>query len=152
MEQVGWKLVDGAGNEIASWGGTPGQYPSIPNPIILPSKTVHVHAPEEGVGYADADGEVYTLVRWEQPVAPHVPQTVTMAQAQLALLNAGLLAQIEAGINNLPESMKQTVLIAWQKSPHVSRQGNLVNLLATDFGLTEKQLDELFIAAAKIEL
>jgi hypothetical protein len=86
----------------------------------------------------------------ETPTPP--PNSVTMAQARLALLNAGLLDQIEAGINGLPESMKKTVLIAWEKSPYVSRKGNLVNMLANDFGLTEEQLDALFAAAAQIEL
>jgi hypothetical protein len=86
------------------------------------------------------------------PEPPLVPQTVSMAQARLALIGAGLFSAIDAGLKALPEPQRTTALTAWEYAPTVSRNGSLVNTLAGQFGLTEKQLDALFTAAAAIEL
>jgi hypothetical protein len=81
-----------------------------------------------------------------------VPQTVSMAQARLALIGAGLFSAIDAGLKALPEPQRTTALTAWEYAPTVSRNGALVTTLAGQFGLTEAQLDALFTAAAAIEL
>jgi hypothetical protein len=81
-----------------------------------------------------------------------VPQTVSMAQARLALIGAGLFSTIDAGLKALPEPQRTTALTAWEYAPTVSRNGALVTTLAGQFGLTEAQLDALFVAAAAIEL
>jgi hypothetical protein len=86
------------------------------------------------------------------PVPVVVPQTVTMAQARLALIAAGLFSTIDAGLKALPEPQRTTALTAWEYAPTVSRNGALVTTLAGQFGLTEAQLDDLFTAAAAIEL
>lgn len=97
---------------------------------------------------ADDDAEV---VAFNNPPEP-VPQTVNMAQARLALIEAGLFSKIDAGLRALPEPQRTTALTAWEYAPTVSRNGALVTTLAGQFGLTEKQLDDLFFAAAAIEL
>jgi hypothetical protein len=97
---------------------------------------------------ADDDAE---LVAYLNPPAP-VPQTVSMAQARLALIGAGLFSTIDAGLKALPEPQRTTALTAWEYAPTVSRNGALVTTLAGQFGLTEAQLDALFTAAAAIEL
>jgi hypothetical protein len=81
-----------------------------------------------------------------------IPQTVSMAQARLALIGAGLFSAIDAGLKALPEPQRTTALTAWEYAPTVSRNGALVTTLAGQFGLTEAQLDALFTAAAAIEL
>jgi hypothetical protein len=86
------------------------------------------------------------------PIPVVVPQTVSMAQARLALIGAGLFPAIDAGLKALPEPQRTTALTAWEYAPTVSRNGSLVTTLAGQFGLTEKQLDDLFTAAAAIEL
>jgi hypothetical protein len=83
---------------------------------------------------------------------PPVPQSVSMAQARLALIGAGLFSAIDAGLKALPEPQRTTALTAWEYAPNVSRNGALVTTLAGQFGLTEAQLDGLFTAAAAIEL
>lgn len=84
--------------------------------------------------------------------AATAPMVVTMAQARVALKQAGLFDQIDAFINALPEPPRITAMTAWEYSPTVSRQGALVNMLSGQFGFTEEQLDDLFAAAAAIEL
>jgi len=86
------------------------------------------------------------------PIPIVIPQTVSMAQARLALIDAGLFSTIDAGLNALPEPQRTTALTAWEYAPTVSRNGTLVTTLAAQFGLTETHLDELFIAAAAIKL
>lgn len=86
------------------------------------------------------------------PVEIQVPQSVTMAQARQALADAGLFDSINSGLNALPDGpLKQKALTFWEYSPTVSRNGELVTMLAQQFGLTDKQLDDLFFAAAEIK-
>lgn len=87
------------------------------------------------------------------PEEPDTPISVTMAQARIALKQAGLFDQVEAGLNALPEGdQKDTALIAWEYAPNVARNGALVTALAATMGLTDEQLDELFVAAKTIIL
>lgn len=81
-----------------------------------------------------------------------VPQTVTMAQARIALQSAGKLASIQAGLEALPEPQRSVALTAWEYAPTVSRSGSLVNTLSGQFGMSEEELDALFVAAGAIEL
>lgn len=97
-------------------------------------------------------GEVLAHAGVESNPFPPVPVYVTMAQARVALKQAGLFNTIDAGLNALSEPQKSVALTAWEYSPNVSRNGALVTTLAGQFGLTEKQLDDLFTAAAAIKL
>lgn len=88
----------------------------------------------------------------EEPVEPeptevYVPQEVTMRQARLALLDAGLLSVIDSTIDTMPEPQKTHVKIEWEYSAKVERNSNLVQQMATALGLTTEQLDQLFIQA-----
>lgn len=81
---------------------------------------------------------------------PVVPQAVTMRQARLALLGAGLLSSVEGAIDALAEPTKTAARIEWEYSQEVHRNKQLVLVLAPLLGLTEQQLDNLFIAAAEL--
>lgn len=82
--------------------------------------------------------------------APPVPVSVTMRQARLALLNAGMLAGVDAAIAALDEPQKSQALIVWEYSQEVQRQDGLVVLLAAALSLTAEQIDQLFIQAATL--
>ena len=79
-----------------------------------------------------------------------VPQVVSMRQARLALLQAGLLAGIEAAIAGLSEPQKTAALIEWEYSSEVHRDKAFVQTLGAALGLPPSALDALFIAAAKL--
>lgn len=79
-----------------------------------------------------------------------VPQTVTMRQARLALLGAGLLAQVSTEIAALPSPQKESAEIEWEFSSEVHRNKPFVIALGAALGLTEQQLDNLFITAATL--
>lgn len=77
----------------------------------------------------------------------YVPQQVTMRQARLALLDAGLLDTITTAINALEEPQKSKVQIEWEYSAVVERHSPLVQQMGLSLGLTDQQLDNLFIQA-----
>lgn len=78
------------------------------------------------------------------------PVTVTMRQAQLALLGAGLLPVVEAAIAAIPGDAGIAAKITWEKSSTVERTNPLIVQLAGVIPLTEAQIDALFVAAAKL--
>ena len=79
-----------------------------------------------------------------------IPDHITMRQARLVLLGIGKLAVVDAAINSLPEPHKSGAKITWEYSTEVQRKNGLVSQLASALGLTESQIDELFIAGAKL--
>lgn len=83
------------------------------------------------------------------PVAA-VPEAVTMRQARLALLGAGRLEAVQAAIDALPEPKKAAAKISWEYSVQVQRHNGLVPQMAAALGLSEAQIDALFIAAAAL--
>lgn len=83
-----------------------------------------------------------------EPVA--VPKIVTMRQARLALLGAGKLAAVNAAINALPSPTKEAALIEWEFSNEVNRKNGLVSQLAPLLGMTDADLDAMFIAGAAL--
>lgn len=80
-----------------------------------------------------------------------VPTVVTMRQARLALLQAGLLAQVETAIAAVEDPVqRQAVQIEWEYAAEVDRNHSWVQSLATALELTEAQLDALFALAATL--
>lgn len=93
------------------------------------------------------DGETFT----DPPPTPAVvPQQVTMRQARLALLGAGLLAGVDAAIAGLTEPAKSAAQIEWEYAAVVQRSSGLVPAMASALGLTDPQIDALFIAANQL--
>lgn len=81
---------------------------------------------------------------------PPPPSIVTMRQARLALLHAGMLAQVNAAVASLPGVEGDAARIEWEFSSTVERDRPLVQALIGALGLNEAQLDALFVAAAAL--
>lgn len=71
---------------------------------------------------------------------------VTRFQGMAALLQAGLLPAIEQHIENLDDPI---AVLAW-KEARFHRLSPLVISIGSQLGLSDEQLDELFVAAAEI--
>lgn len=84
------------------------------------------------------------------PVVPAVPDSVTMRQARLALLQSGLLAQVNSAVAAMPGAAGDTARIEWEFSSTVERNRPLVQSLVGALGLTDAQLDDLFRLAATL--
>jgi len=81
---------------------------------------------------------------------PVVPRSVTMRQARLALLAAGKLGAVDAAIASLPSPQKEAAQIEWEFSSVVERDRPLVQTLGPALGLSESELDQLFITAVAL--
>jgi hypothetical protein len=77
---------------------------------------------------------------------PVVPASVSMRQARLALLGAGLLDTVQAYIDSAPKATQ----IEWNYATDIWRSRDLVSSIGGSLGLTSDQIDALFIAAAAI--
>lgn len=72
--------------------------------------------------------------------------SVTMRQASLALLNAGLLDDVEALVATLPRAYQ----IEWERASTVQRDNPLVEIVRQQQGMTSGQIDDLFTLAATL--
>lgn len=82
--------------------------------------------------------------------APEIPQSVTMRQCRIALLNAGLLDAVQSSIAAMPGTDGERARIDWEYAQEVRRDWPLIGYMAGDLGLTDEQVDGLFMAAAAI--
>lgn len=83
-----------------------------------------------------------------RPAAPvSAVNQVTMRQARLALLSAGLLSQVDAAIESLPEPDKTAAKIDWEYAAVVQRSSGLVPAMGAALGMTDVQIDALFTLA-----
>ena len=108
-----------------------------------------------GGPWVEAPGHVGPGWTWDgsEWAAPDsiIPTTVTMRQARLALLGAGLLDTIPAAIAAIPDATERRAAeIVWEYSTEVQRHNGLVSNLAPALGLTDADIDALFVAASQL--
>lgn len=102
--------------------------------------------PDVQPGWLD-DGTTYTA----PPVPPPIiPQVVTMRQARLALMGALKLSTVNAAIAAMPGVQGDAARIEWEFSGEVTRAQPLVLSMGQVLGLTDAQLDALFVTAASL--
>jgi hypothetical protein len=84
--------------------------------------------------------------------APPVPviTSVTMRQARLALLQQGLLTQVNNAVASMSGDQGDAARIEWEFSNTVERNRPFVQALAASLGLTSQQIDDLFAFAATL--
>ena len=75
---------------------------------------------------------------------------VTMRQARLALLQVGKYADVSTAIASMPEPQKTAATIEWEYASTVERSSTFVASMATALGLTEAEMDSLFVLAASL--
>ena len=75
-----------------------------------------------------------------------VPQQVTMRQARLALLNAGLLDDVEVVIATAGREAQ----LGWEYATVVDRSNPAIAAVQQQEALTDAQIDDLFREAAKL--
>jgi hypothetical protein len=80
------------------------------------------------------------------PPPSKVPTVITMRQARLALLGAGLLDTVNAGISAMPQAAQ----IEWEYAQEVRRDNALISTLAANLGLDSAAVDMLFTAGAAL--
>lgn len=83
------------------------------------------------------------------PAPPVIPQSVSRFQARAALHLAGLLDDVEA-LMAAPDTPALAKL-AWADAMEFERQSPTIAALAGAVGLTEQDIDALFVTAAGIK-
>lgn len=123
---------------------------------ITPALTVKGHYEQQWevvprfVEYTDEEGIVHTVAEQEAAAIEadrksKVPQVVTIRQARLALLQAGLLDDIDAAI---AASTDRALQIDWEFATQFKRDWPALIAMQPILGLTDKQVDDLFVLAA----
>lgn len=112
---------------------------------FIPKDTYNVDYQEYLSWVAEGNAPVTTPV---QPAA--IPDAVTMRQARLALLHAGKLAAVDSAIANMSGSAGDAARIEWEFSNTVERNKSLVRALGPAIGMTDQDLDSLFLLAATL--
>lgn len=121
---------------------------------IAPDNTSETTTP--GELRANFTGYVWQDLPYQAPLPvlpppPEVPQSVTRAQAKLALLQAGLLSSIQPAIDSIPdETTRVAAQIEWDDRLSFERSSGALVSMATMLGMTDAQIDELFIAASQL--
>lgn len=103
-----------------------------------------------GFTRADFPGAVAPELPAYVPPPSDVPQAVSMRQARLALLGAGLLSQVNTAIASMPGAEGEAASIEWEYAQEVRRDSALVQSLVSALGMNDAGLDALFTAAAAL--
>ena len=174
---VGYKLLDGEGETVYTWGGTWGARPAVPNVIRLPNGD-HVHCPALDIEYGatkdeegnDIQGTGYTLVEWwmdEPPPAPPVipeeisdrqffqqlaiMQVITTVEALAAVKTGEIPAALQAFIATIEdEGQRFAAEMTVSGAVTFRRSHPLTQMLAAGMGWTSEQVDGLWAAAAEL--
>lgn len=127
--------------------------------FLIPANATQLEPPLSGDGkIAVFSGDGWELVlpykeptpeQTPPPPPSRVPLYVTRFQALAALLQAGLLGDIAAYMSL--ETTDSFTRLAWQEVQVFKRDSPLVSAIGSLFGLTQVQIDDLFIFASTIE-
>lgn len=97
---------------------------------------------------AQADWETMRADEMAARAAIATPRSVTMRQARLAMLSDGILDDVEGAIAAIPdETQRKAAQIEWEYAQDVARDHWLLASLMPVIGLTDAQVDELFVLA-----
>lgn len=141
----------------------PAFYPEdvVQPPVDLEGSPVVLHSAGDEIPIADRfhPDFVATLevvpdgTEPDEPEAPSdsvvIPLSVSMRQARLALLAAGLLDEVEGALDAIPDPTQRTAArIDWDYAATVERDSPTVSMLADALSLSDEALDALFTDAA----
>lgn len=122
--------------------------------LLLPDAHVELLPDGAGIGWAwtaEAGFQAPVVPQTELPATPLVPVSVSMRQAKRALLAAGLLDLADQAIAGIPDdTARRAAQIDWTSATDVRRDWPLVASIAQALGLTDQQIDALFVAASQL--
>ncbi|WP_368640497.1 hypothetical protein ABRZ04_04580 [Castellaniella ginsengisoli] len=114
----------------------------------------------DGLGWRAVNGpddvgpdETYTAMRPEDPETSNIPRSVTRAQGKAALITAGLWVGVVAFVDAIEDPTEQALArVALDDTAEWRRDSPFLATAAAALGLSETQLDDLFVTAAAIIL
>ena len=105
-----------------------------------------VEKPKQEGFYAIEVAPINNKQTWKLVEIPkEVPQEITPLQSKLQLLEIGLLDEVEALV-----TADRKVQLYWEYASVIERDNEILLMMATSLGMTEEQLDDLFIKGSKL--
>lgn len=104
---------------------------------------------KDGEHVALTTEEVAEFYAMQEAIAnepPRVPQVISRFQAKAALLQAGLLDDVEQAVAG-SDALTQ---LAWAEAQELRRESPMVTAIAGALELTDEEVDDLFRQAAEI--
>jgi len=86
----------------------------------------------------------------QQELRARLPQSASPMRIRLALLEMGLLEQIQTYVESLEEPAKSKVQILWEYSTTIQKNHPAIQKLAANVGLDQDTLDQIFVVASEI--
>lgn len=107
----------------------------------------------DGVLGVYAQGDWDNMRADEMRARNPVPHAVARAQGKAALIGAGMWQAVLGFVAAIPDATERALAeVALHDTQHWQRNSPFLNSAKAGLGLTDEQLDALFVAAAKIEL
>lgn len=120
---------------------------NIPDDAVEISESQHAALVE-----GQAQGKIIVPDENGRPILqdppPYVPQSVTRRQGQRALLDVGMLDDVEAAIEAIEDPIQRRAAQIEYEAATWERGNAFLQALWAQLGGTEQQLDDLFILAA----
>jgi len=107
---------------------------------VYPPKPSEFHEWNGSDWVIDSDGQKHLD---EQIYQESIPKSVTMRQARRAMIDAKIYDKVDAAIKEIGGKS----LVDWEYSNSFERSNPMLSELGKSLGLTEKQIDALFVAA-----
>ena len=103
-------------------------------------------APTQDGFYAVEVTPINNVQQWElKPIEIQIPRSITPLQAKLQLFELGLLDEVDTMV-----ALDKKVQLYWEYALTIERSNDILLSMAAQLGLTEEQLDEMFIEASKL--
>ena len=94
---------------------------------------------------AEAEGQI------QNEQGDYIPQKLSRAQARGALILVGLIDQVQTAIDTIEDPLQRALLQNdWDNRQDFQRDYPQLLTIATALGLTDEQIDQLFIEGAKL--
>jgi hypothetical protein len=135
-------------NTDLTCGGIVGIEPNHNNWTLIPYLGGLVKEKWNGTEWVEGASEVEIV----EATKPIIPQEVQLWRVRTILKLSGLESNIETALNGLDEPMKTGALYVWNYGTTIERQSATVQLLQYVLGLTDTQVDDIFIQANAIQI
>lgn len=104
---------------------------------------------EDGTTTTTTAQEKYEEAR-AQEMKARLPSVASPMRIRLALLEMGLLEQIQTHVESLEEPIKSKIYIMWEYSTEVRKNHPAIQKLAEQLNIDEDTLDQIFVKATEL--
>lgn len=121
---------------------------------IIATANDEYQGPEEFISVPDDEFDIAKIDQYQITdghIAPKIPESVSMRQARLVLLQQGILDDVEVAINSInDESTRKAVQIEWEYALDIRRDWPALLMITQSMGITDEQLDQMFVVAGTL--